>query len=67
MNTPTLSKRRQEVFDLIGQGFDNHQIAGQLGISAKTVSSDLYMLRLIMGCKNSRELVMLAVKATNKK
>ena len=38
---PELTAREREVLDLIAAGHNNRQIAEQLGLSAKTVASDL--------------------------
>jgi DNA-binding NarL/FixJ family response regulator len=38
---PDLSERELEVLDLIARGFNNHEIAGQLHVSVKTVSNHI--------------------------
>lgn len=62
-----LSKRRQEVFDLIGQGLSAYEISQKLGISSKTVYVHQDSLKLIMGCANMRELVVTAMKSWDAK
>lgn len=38
---PDLSERELEVLDLIARGFNNHEIAGQLHVTVKTVSNHI--------------------------
>jgi DNA-binding NarL/FixJ family response regulator len=38
---PDLSERELEVLDLIARGFNNHEIAGQLYVTVKTVSNHI--------------------------
>lgn len=38
---PELSERELEVLDLIARGFNNHEIAGQLHVTVKTVSNHI--------------------------
>jgi DNA-binding NarL/FixJ family response regulator len=38
---PDLSERELEVLDLIARGFNNHEIAGKLHVTVKTVSNHI--------------------------
>ena len=60
----TLSDRELEVLDLIGNGYSTRAIAGQLGLSAKTIDSYREHLKLKLKLKNSGELVRYAVQWT---
>lgn len=52
-----LSDRELQVFQLIGSGAPNRQIALQLGISVKTVETHREHLKTKLGLENSEELV----------
>jgi DNA-binding NarL/FixJ family response regulator len=60
----TLSDRELEVLDLIGNGYSTRAIAGQLGLSAKTIDSYREHLKVKLKLKNSGELVRYAVQWT---
>ncbi len=58
-----LSDRELEVFQLIGKGLKNQDIAEQLNLSVKTVETYIDHIKKKMNFKNSRELIMHAVKS----
>jgi DNA-binding NarL/FixJ family response regulator len=51
-----LTKREQEVFSMVQQGYDNKKIALSLGISVRTVENNLSLIYDKTGTKNRREL-----------
>lgn len=58
---PRLTRREQEVLELIAGGLTNHQIAEKLFISPLTVDSHRKNLLTKLGVKNTAALVRLAV------
>ncbi len=60
---PRLSAREQELVTLVAQGRTDAQIAGQLYISARTVSSHLDRIRDKTGCRRRADLTRLALQA----
>ena len=58
-----LSPRERELVTLVAQGRTNAQIAGQLYISARTVSSHLDRIRDKTGCRRRADLTRLALQA----
>jgi len=60
---PQLSAREQELVALVGQGRTDAQIAGQLHISIRTVSSHLDRIRDKTGCRRRADLTRLALQA----
>jgi DNA-binding CsgD family transcriptional regulator len=60
---PRLSAREQELVTLVAQGRTNAQIAGQLYISVRTVSSHLDRIRDKTGCRRRADLTRLALQA----
>jgi DNA-binding CsgD family transcriptional regulator len=59
----TLSARERELVTLVAQGRTNAQIAGQLYISIRTVSSHLDRIRDKTGCRRRADLTRLALSA----
>ncbi|MGH3150421.1 MAG: LuxR C-terminal-related transcriptional regulator, partial [Streptosporangiaceae bacterium] len=57
-----LSAREQELVTLVAQGRTNAQIAGQLFISVRTVSSHLDRIRDKTGCRRRADLTRLALQ-----
>jgi DNA-binding CsgD family transcriptional regulator len=60
---PRLSARERELITLVAQGRTNAQIAGQLFISVRTVSSHLDRIRDKTGCRRRTDLTRLALQA----
>jgi DNA-binding CsgD family transcriptional regulator len=58
-----LSPRERELITLVAQGHTDAQIAGQLHISARTVSSHLDRIRDKTGCRRRADLTRLALSA----
>jgi DNA-binding CsgD family transcriptional regulator len=58
-----LSAGEQELVALVAQGRTDAQIAAQLYISARTVSSDLDRIRDRTGCRRRADLTRLALSA----
>lgn len=56
---PRLSKREQEVVDLLSRGYTNYQIAQYLGISEKTVKNHLNHVYGKLGTRNRAQTVAL--------
>jgi DNA-binding NarL/FixJ family response regulator len=61
-NPILLSEREDEVLKEICKGYSNHEIAGTLFISPRTVERHRANLLSKTGCKNSIGLVMFAIK-----
>jgi DNA-binding CsgD family transcriptional regulator len=59
----TLSARERELITLVAQGRTNAQIAAQLYISIRTVSSHLDRIRDKTGCRRRADLTRLAISA----
>jgi DNA-binding CsgD family transcriptional regulator len=59
----TLSPRERELVTLVAQGHTDTQIAGQLHISVRTVSSHLDRIRDKTGCRRRADLTRLALSA----
>lgn len=57
-----LSDRELEVYELIGNGKSNHEIAGQLHLAVKTIETYRSRIKDKMNFKNSTDLVFHAVK-----
>ena len=58
-----LSRRERELVMLVAQGRTNVQIAAQLYISPRTVSSHLDRIRNKTGCRRRADLTRLALQA----
>ena len=61
-----LSDRQLEVFEMVGRGFDSHEIAEKLILSAKTVDAHKANIRQKLGLASARELLMEAVRWVEK-
>ena len=61
-----LSDRQLEVFEMVGRGFDSHEIAEKLTLSAKTVDAHKANIRQKLGLDSARELLMEAVRWVEK-
>ena len=61
--TEGLSPRERELITLVAQGHTDAQIAGQLSISVRTVSSHLDRIRDKTGCRRRADLTRLALSA----
>ena len=59
----TLSPAEQQVFNLIGDGLSAKEIAEKLGKSPRTVEAQKQTIRLKLGLKDWRQLLIAAVKA----
>jgi predicted ATPase/class 3 adenylate cyclase/DNA-binding CsgD family transcriptional regulator len=60
---PHLSARERELLTLVAQGRTNAQIAAQLSLSVRTVSSRLDRIRARTGCQRRADLTRLALQA----
>jgi DNA-binding CsgD family transcriptional regulator len=61
--TEGLSPRERELVTLVARGHTDAQIAGQLYISVRTVSSHLDRIRVKTGCRRRADLTRLALSA----
>jgi DNA-binding NarL/FixJ family response regulator len=61
-----LSDRQLEVFEMVGRGFDSHEIAEKLSLSSKTVDAHKANIRQKLGLASARELLMEAVRWVEK-
>ena len=61
MNPGKLSERERELVALVAQGCTNAEIAAQLFISIRTVSSHLDRIRDKTGCRRRADLTRLAL------
>jgi DNA-binding NarL/FixJ family response regulator len=61
-----LSDRQLEVFEMVGRGFNSHDIAEKLSLSAKTVDAHKANIRQKLGLDSARELLMEAVRWVEK-
>jgi DNA-binding CsgD family transcriptional regulator len=59
----TLSPRERELVTLVARGHTDAQIAGQMFISVRTVSSHLDRIRDKTGCRRRADLTRLALSA----
>jgi len=57
-----LPPRQREIFDGIGQGLSNKEIAANLGISVKTVNTHRARMMDTLGCRRANQLVLLAIQ-----
>ncbi len=60
-----LSKREQDIFNLLGEGFSIREIAGKLSLSHKTIETHCGNLKLKLGVKTMRELSRTAIRQSN--
>ena len=68
-NTPPnsinrLTDREMEIFNLIGQGKSSREIAGELGLSIKTVEAHREHIKAKLGLRHSTDLIKQAVQVT---
>ena len=61
-----LSDRQLEVFEMVGRGFDSHEIGTKLALSPKTVDAHKANIRQKLGLASARELLMEAVRWVEK-
>lgn len=59
---PTLSNRQQEVLQSLVKGFNNAEIAAQLGISRTVVKEHVETLLMKLGAANRTELTAIAIR-----
>jgi len=57
-----LPPRQREIFDGIGQGLSNKEIAARLNISVKTVNTHRARMMETLGCRRANQLVLLAIQ-----
>lgn len=57
----TLSSRQLQVFRLLAGGLSTKEIAGQIGVSVKTVQTHIERLKIRMSCRSQSALSRLAV------
>ena len=57
-----LSKRQREILAALGAGRTTKQIAGDLGLSVKTVETHRSRMMEVLGCRNSVELLRVAMR-----
>ena len=58
----TLPRRQREILVALGAGRTTKQIAADLGISAKTVETHRARIMETLGCRNSVELLRMALR-----
>ncbi len=61
-NLDQLSRRQREILDALGAGRTTKQIAADLGLSVKTVETHRSRLMETLGCRNSVELLRMAMR-----
>ena len=59
---PDLSKREQEIFDLIGKGEDSSSIAEQLGLNLQTIHSYRHRIKQKLNITNNNKLLFAAFR-----
>ena len=59
---PDLSKREQEIFDLIGKGEDSSAIAEQLGLNVQTVHSYRHRIKQKLNINSNNKLLFAAFR-----
>ena len=57
-----LSRRQREILDALGAGRTTKQIAGDLGLSVKTVETHRSRMMEVLGCRNAVELLRVAMR-----
>jgi DNA-binding NarL/FixJ family response regulator len=57
-----LPRRQREILDALGAGRTTKQIAGDLGISVKTVETHRARIMEALGCRNAGELLRIAMR-----
>lgn len=63
--TSSLTKREQDIFDLLGEGFSIREIADKLSLSHKTIETHCGNLKLKLQAKTMRELSRKAIQQKN--
>ena len=58
----SLSTREREVLKLVGEGASNHEIAGRLCLSPRTVDSHCHNLRSKLGLGSRTDIIKYAVR-----
>ena len=53
---PLLTRREEQVVNMVVEGLSNHEIAGKLGVSAHTVKNHLFRIYEKLGISNRMEL-----------
>ena len=61
-NVEALPRRQREILDALGAGRTTKQIAGDLGISVKTVETHRARIMEALGCRNAGELLRIAMR-----
>lgn len=61
-NVDALPRRQREILDALGAGRTTKQIAGDLGISVKTVETHRARIMEALGCRNAGELLRVALR-----
>ena len=61
-NVEALPRRQREILDALGAGRTTKQIAGDLGISIKTVETHRARIMEALGCRNAGELLRIAMR-----
>ena len=61
-NVDALPRRQREILDALGAGRTTKQIAGDLGISVKTVETHRARIMEALGCRNAGELLRIAMR-----
>lgn len=61
-----LTKRQQQVWELLRQGMDSRTIAKELGISVKTVHVHTEGCKRILGYASTREMAVLHTLSTSR-
>ena len=61
-NVEGLPRRQREILDALGAGRTTKQIAGDLGISVKTVETHRARIMEALGCRNAGELLRIAMR-----
>jgi DNA-binding NarL/FixJ family response regulator len=61
-NVDALPRRQREILDALGAGRTTKQIAGDLGISIKTVETHRARIMEALGCRNAGELLRIALR-----
>jgi DNA-binding NarL/FixJ family response regulator len=61
-NVQALPRRQREILDALGAGRTTKQIAGDLGISIKTVETHRARIMEALGCRNAGELLRIAMR-----
>ncbi|RUR76987.1 hypothetical protein PCC6912_39460 [Chlorogloeopsis fritschii PCC 6912] len=57
-----LTRRQQEIFDLVAQGFTNREIAHNLGISPKSVANQITAILGVFNITNRTQIVLIDKK-----